>query len=793
MVILPSCLGTKYLKEGEKLLVKQKIKTDSNIDKEELSQFYAQKPNRQLPIIPFSPYVWFYYHGLQRYDVKKYEKQKTKTIVKWNSKINQTDKERKKNRLIRKKKNKIDRIDKNIEQGNVWMRWGEPVAAYDSALSNRSMDQFKLYLSSKGYFNATINRKLHTRGKVIKESFDIIPNEPYIIDTAFIQTTDSAVLQLIYNSTEDSHIKEGENYDQANLSHERERLDELLKDNGYFEFSRQYIEFEVDTAFRKAHRVAIKTKIKTPIASDTHRVFSIDSINFIVDDSSTEDRDTLNKVQTYQGINFINSSKNYNDKVISRRVFIEKDQLYNRTNTFDTQRQLANLDVFRFINIKYDSIDGKLISNIYTSPLNRYQWSNEVGINVTQGFPGPFYNLAFKKRNVFRGLENFEINGRVGIEGVAPASDKEDIYASVEAGINATLTFPQFVLPISPALKERLGKINPKTRLLAGYTYVDRPEYNRINLNVSNSYSWDKKLNARYQFTLTDISLIRSDLTNDFEEILRDLEDRGNNLINSFRPSFVSSMVMSATWNFNSYGLNFNNSSFLRVFAESGGTTLNFINTEFLEREALEFYKYLKLNIDYRKVRPINANTSLAYRINAGIARPYSSNKVLPYEKYFFAGGSNGIRAWRPRRLGPGAFTPVDSDGNLNYDFEQQGEILFEGSLELRKNLIGFIDYALFLDFGNTWTIEQDNSRPGAQFKFNDFISEIALGTGLGLRFDFSFLILRLDAGVKMYDPARPLNQRFVFGSGYDKEGEGIFTAKDSEPVVFNIGIGYPF
>ena len=207
----------------------------------------------------------------------------------------------------------------------------------------------------------------------------------------------------------------------------------------------------------------------------------------------------------------------------------------------------------------------------------------------------------------------------------------------------------------------------------------------------------------------------------------------------------------------------------------------------------MESYQFLKLNFDYRKTKPLNPNTTFAYRINAGIAKPYSDNAVLPYEKYFFAGGSNGIRAWRPRRLGPGSFTPLDSTETgplVNYDFEQQGEILLEGSVELRKNLVGFIDYALFFDFGNIWTIRNDNSRPGSQFELDRFYKEIALSGGLGLRFDFSFLVLRLDAGIKLYDPARPEGRRFILSKDFY---EAPFTAAASEPVVFNIGIGYPF
>lgn len=789
--LLAGCLGTKYLKDDEKLLYKQKIKAESKVDKEELAQLYVQRPNRQFPIIPFSPYVWFYYHGLKRHDIEKYNARKEEIREKYNYKIANATKEKKKQKLERRKRKKVAKQSKNIQEGNVWMRWGEPISVYDSVQMEETKDRFKLYLSSKGYFLADVESEVKTRGNRVSVKYKIDPKEPYRIDTLFYQTTDSAIYKLLEANNDASLLEVGDNYDQSKITQERERIDLLLKDNGYFDFSRQYVSFDVDTSFNGGKKVAIRTVIKNPTKRDYHKVFHVDSIIFVTDANISGLPDSLRQTETYDGITYKFFEKQYNKKVLSRRVFIEKDSLYSKTNTFDTQRQLANLDMFRFININYDSLGGKLVANLYTSPLSRYQWSNEVGINVTQGFPGPFYNLSFKKRNVFGGLENFEVNGRIGIEGVAPATEVQDVYRSIESGITASLTFPQFVLPLSAKAKQRLGKINPKTRLQAGYTYTDRPEYIRENLNFTNTYSWQKLGKTLYQFTITDVSLINSELSNNFRDILTELDRNGNRLINSFAPSFVSSMNFSATWNFNSYGLNFTNSSFFRVFAESGGTTLNFVNTEFLERESLEFYKFIKLNVDYRKIHPVNANTTVAFRINAGIARPYGDNEVLPYEKYFFAGGSNGIRAWRPRRLGPGSYTPIDTVTNLvSYDFEQQGEILIEGSLELRKNLIGFIDYALFVDFGNIWTIDSDRSRPGASFKPESFFQEIAVGSGLGLRFDFSFLVLRLDAGIKIYDPARAPGKRFILDEGFN---DAPFIPAAAEPVVFNIGIGYPF
>lgn len=792
ILTLSGCLGTKYLKEDEKLLYKQKIKIDKAIDKEDLEQLHSQSPNKQFPIIPFSPYVWFYYWGLNAYDTAKYESKKTEIEVKLDEKITQTEKPKKIEKIKKRKKRKIDKLNETIKDGNAYMRWGEPLAVYDSSLTNVTKERFDLYLDSKGYFQSKIDYKKKEKDKRITSIFEIDIGPAYIIDTLFKQTNDSSISKLIDKNERQSYLEVGENYEQANLTKERERLDLLLQDNGYFDFSRQYIDFQVDTLFRESQHVAIKTFVKNPSNRDYHKIFRIDSVNFITDANIKNIPDSLRISEEYRGVTYRHFSPIYNKKVLNRRVFIRKDSLYGKTRSFSTQRQLANLDHFKFINVNYDSTGGQLIANIFTSPLSRYQWTNEVGVNVTQGYPGPFYNISFKKRNIFRGLEIFEMNGRVGIEGVTSANDPNEVFASIEAGINATLTFPQFILPISSSYKERLGQVNPKTRLLAGFTYTERPEYIRKNTNFSNTYSWQNSKNTFYQVTLTDVSLIESTITDsDFENQLEILNQNGNRLINTFKPSFVTSMSGNATWNFNSYGINFSNSSFFRLFLESGGTSLNFVDTRFLEKEALEFYKFYKINMDFRKINPINNNTTLAYRINAGYARPYGDNEILPYEKYFFAGGSNGIRAWRPRRLGPGSYVQIDSANNeVSYATEQTGEILLEGSIELRKNLIGFIDYAFFMDFGNTWTISEDESRPGAHFEIDRFFEEVAVGGGVGLRFDFSFLVLRLDAGIKLYDPARPQNKRFIFSEGFY---DAPFTRDASEPVIFNIGIGYPF
>lgn len=791
-------MGTRYLKENEKLLFKQKIKGADEVSESDLEELYMQEPNQQVPIIPFSPYVWFYQIGKNNFDKEKYQQRIKDIREKYDNRIASTEKEKRAIKLKAKKARKIQRLERKLEEGNDLMNWGEPLARYNEEATEQTVRNMELYLKSKGYFQGEVEAKKKISGDKVKVSYLIHEGPPYVIDTIFYKIPDDNIQELVIKSADESFLKSGVNYDQKVLISERERLTNLLKGNGYYSFNRNYIDFDVDTAYVELRQVAIRTTINNPAGKDKHPVYRIKHINFIAD-SDTNFPDSLRKTIEYEGTNFRAFDFDYSSKILHHRIFIRKDSLYDQTATLNTQRQLANLDNFRFINVVYDSVGTDLTANILVSPLSRYQWSNEFGVNVTQGFPGPFYNLSFKKRNIFGGLENFNITARIGIEGVAPASN-DDVYKSTEAGVNASLIFPQFILPISNDLKGRLGQINPRTRLSGGYSYTSRPEYDRKNTNFSAIYSWENGRNMLYSFSAADISLINSTLDSDFQKRLETLQrTSGSNLINSFNPSFVSSMNFAVTIHSNNYGLGFSDSKFFRLFLESGGTSLNLLGTDIFEeneendQNRLEYYKFLKFSGDYRKSYPVNKKSAIAYRVNLGVALPYSDNEILPYEKYFFAGGSSGIRAWRPRRLGPGSYTPVDTTGSfpvISYNFEQQGEILLEGSLEWRQNLIGFIDYAIFADFGNIWTIHNDPSREGSQFKMDRFYKEIAVGSGMGLRFDFSFLILRFDAGVKIYDPARPEGKRFILSDGfYDRP----FIKSQAETLVFNIGIGYPF
>lgn len=786
-ILFTNCLGIRYLKDGESLLYKQEIEGGEGLNKYEITSLYRQKPNNRFPI----PFVWLHQQGLKAYDTAKVMQKIADIKAKYEKKISENiDNPRRFNNLNAKMAAKIESKEKVLEEGNLPMRWGEPVAVFDSLMSVETQQQIDRYLHSMGYFHAKTQYTIKRKGRKVTAVYNIDERRPFKINKISYQARDTAVARLLDEYQSESLLKNGKNYEQSAITSERDRIDILLKNNGYFDFSKQYIVFEIDS-LKGNHEVDITGIINMPFGKNEHEVYYIDTVKFRTDANIV----SLNNQRVQENFNNIIYEyyrKRFSKKVLDSRLFLYPGQTYSRQNTFDTQRQLANLDMFRFVNINYDTTGGRMIANIFASPLKKFQTSNEIGIgiNVTEGFPGPFYNVVFKNRNLFGGLEILEFNGRLGIEGLPVTGEQREIYSSREISGNFSLTFPQFIVPYSNRIRSSLGTLNPKTRIRVGDTYVDRPDYKRNNLNGSISYSWLKK-NKNFIFTLAELGLINSSISDEFRAELEERGEQGSNLFRSFEPSFVSSMSLLTNINFNSYGLNnSSDASLLKIFVESGGTTLNLLSEDRLESifTDLEYYKFIKLNVDFRRTVPVSRQSTMAYRLNLGMAKPYSQNKILPYEKYFFAGGSNGIRAWRPRRLGPGSHTPLDSLGNYDDRFEQFGEIIIEASWEIRRNLFGFVDGAFFVDAGNIWTFEGEEDREGGKFEFDRFYKEIAVGSGIGLRFDFSFLVLRFDGAFKVYDPSRQEGSRFIFNSDFKNE---VFDTQDL--FVINIGIGYPF
>lgn len=801
--LMTGCYGLRYLKKDQYLIYQQKIKGNKQTSTEDLQELFKEKRNKRIPIIQMSPYIYFYQWGLKSYDKDKLVSKRDSIKTAYDRMIRQDSSDQKDvNKLTRKKNKKIEKIDRSIENGNFLMRLGEPLAVYDSSQIEATRQQMETYLFNKGFFNSDVKLNVEKKDKLCFITYNVKEGRPDIIDSIDYITPNPVMDSLLAATMDDANIRKGDKYDQDKLVSEQERIEQLFQDNGFYDFNRQYIVCRVDTQILGSYKTAIQFIIDKPDRMSDYRIFTIDSVIFTTDVTNTP-ANFKRFSENYNGVTYRYIKDVYSKRILDRRVFLYPGQLYSRSNTIETQRQLLNLDNFKFVNINYDTTGNHFIANIFTSPLTKYQETNEIGLEVTQGFPGPFYDLSLKVRNVFGGLENLEISGRVGYEGVASAANPSKIYSSTEAGGQFNLTFPQFILPISNKVKSHLGQYNPKTSITTGFSYTNRPEYKRNNLNSRIFYSWQKDLKKFYNASLADISLIKSNLDPAFQQQLDTLRAEGNNLWRTFKPSLVLSSNFSVTNNYNQYGTAQSKSAaFWKNYVETGGSILNFFDIDYLDPSGLELYKYIKFSTDYRKYESITPNTQFAFRANFGIAKSYAPNGVLPYEKYFFAGGSNSIRAWRPRRLGPGSYFPSASDGSYTDKYEQPGELLIQTSAELRTHLIKFMQGAVFVDAGNIWMLEKDAKRPGAEFDLNRFYREIAVGAGMGLRFDFTFLLLRFDLGFKIYNPALPKEIRFI-GDQLSadlpsiEEKYGITNLSKLNTLnylsVLNLAIGYPF
>jgi hypothetical protein len=368
----------------------------------------------------------------------------------------------------------------------------------------------------------------------------------------------------------------------------------------------------------------------------------------------------------------------------------------------------------------------------------------------------------------------------------------------LELNLSTTLNLPSLFIPKRfDRWKQSLTA--SQTQIGIGYDYIDRPEYVRTNIKLFQRYNWKKSTNQFFQLSLVDLNLLNTNYpltptSDSFIAYLEELRLKGNNLYRSFNPSFVSSINFQ--YNYRSFlpSNTLTNGKSLLINLESGGTTLNFITNNKLtfiddilkNNQDIQFYRYLRMNAEYRKYVLVGKRnkSQVAFKINAGLAYAYGAENgyQLPYEKNFFIGGPSSIRAWKPRRLGPGAYNATN---NL---IEQPGSMILESSLEYRFPIVQFlgkINGALFVDAGNIWNIDHGQSNTVGNFNSNTFLNEIAVGTGFGVRWDFDYFLLRLDLATKAVNPGNKENEKWVLSKTTWSSGEN--------PIEFNIGIGYPF
>ncbi|MGV3561612.1 MAG: BamA/TamA family outer membrane protein [Larkinella arboricola] len=860
LVWLSGCVSSEKLQKNQYLLYSQTVRGNRAIPSADLEALIPQRPNRRILRLPLTPSLWVYQLGSRTYDKAAAQRALDAKRKEYDQFVAQPDSTQSHRKQLKRYNRQLGRLNRRVEEGNWVMRsLGEPPAYYYETDAKANAQKMQRFLYNKGFLRGKVSYTADSTtalGRRVRVTYTITENTPFYLNQITYQIADPRVDSIVRATlSRSSLLKKGDRYDADKVEAERIRIEELLRNNGYYSFTRQYIPLPLDvldpdTARTDStdltpRRLNMWVKIVNPPGQSSHPVYKIGEVEVRV--LRTEDRASADTV-SHNGLRFYLGRQQYSMRLLDSRIFLRPDSLYRLKNYQDTQRQLFLLNQFSFANISFlDTTARRLRTRISLIPIDKYEITTEGGIFVLyqgQGYPGPFGNLSFRIHNIFGGLGTFETSVRYGIEATTGFTNvsRGAIYLAQEFGLNTSMTFPHILFPGKSRFV--FNRLSPRTQISLGYTYTSRPEYGRRLLRTAMSYSWLKNNTKQFNFIVADINYLKASIKSDlvgqaFQQELDRQAALGSTIKNSFRNAFASSIGFIYTYNTNVLGQN-RRANFLRISVESGGTTLNLFSKEQLrnifqttDASGLQYYKYLRANADFRHYIPLRSKTTLAFRVNSGLVYGYGDNKTAPYEKLFFAGGSNSIRAWLPRRLGPGSAIPYTQPedilvpdfragrpGQFRYDFEQPGDILLESSAELRTHLFhlgGDINGAFFIDAGNVWTLRDVAERIGENFLFRksgadylprNFVQQIAVGTGIGLRIDFSFFIIRFDGAVKVYDPAR----YFIYDpdrNGYVIEGKHIGERIDERyilpkfrfdkmfrgvnPLVINFGIGYPF
>ena len=703
---------------------------------------------------------------------------------------------------------------------------GEEPVIYDALLKNKSTRQIELYLQNKGYFNAKVSDSVSVLNKRADVTYFIETNTPYTIRKIKFSISDTALVTSIKNASKKTLLKPGTPCDVDIIAAERSRIENVMKDQGYYRFSREYVYFEIDSNLNK-NKIDIKQIVKNPkeyvdesidsLRETTHKVYYIGDV-YVNTNYNPRNLNIALDTVLYKGIYFLTDfDENFKKDLIASNIFINSGELYAQKRVKYTNDRISALRNFRFVNISFQEVSGKKENPVIDCfinlvPVAKHSIVSELETTTNRMAPlGISGGVFYRNKNTFRGAELFELNFSGGIEAQRQLTENISEFSSrffntLEFGPSVSLNIPRLLIP--NFVSNNPAYINPYTNFSVAYHFQTRLDYTRNIAALNISYSWKPKASVNkkisryllYRFQPLDVNLVRIDKTSSFE---RQLEATNNRfLILTYQNHLISSSNFTIIFDNNEVNKKYRNTEYLKFNIEGAGNTLraahNIVNKELnseggYELFGIQFAQYVKPEIDVRLYRHFNKHSKMAYRLFAGVGVPLNNLDVLPFEKSYFAGGANGIRAWTARTLGPGSLADTSSTA-----VDRIGDIQLEGNAEYRFDIIDVLQGAAFVDFGNIWLRNFDAQRIGGQFRWDDFYKSTAIGLGLGARFDFSFLILRLDFAIPIRDPSLTEGERWIYQSK-DKTNEGrrLYYGNNYSPhkskLNLNFGIGYPF
>ncbi len=751
--LLIACDAAKRVPEGSYLLNKVKIDTDTkSVKASELEPFLRQEPNASLPVIGK--------YRLHLYNIAPNDST-------W----------------LRRQLRKL----------------GEKPVLYSERLTSISAEQIKLELNNRGYLNATVDTLLDFGNKRINVEYAVDGKEPYRILNYSDTIQDTTVLKILKNEKQLHFINKDDVFDLKVLEEGRVEMARKLRNNGYYDFSKDNFQFLADTTVG-THQVDLTVKLLNQTDSTQHKQYYmgnttiLNGIDIATLEDSTKHRD-FDTVQ-FKNITIIQYKNEFlRPRAIYYNTFLRKNRMYSDRSVDRTYTSLNGLGAVSQTSINLSSTvrndSNFLDSRISIAPGNLHWMQFGVDGTNSAGDLGVAANITYEHRNIFKGAERLRVrlNGAYEFISSGGLSDSVNLIDQnyYEYGAETFLSIPQLLLPWG--LKSLKEQPSASTEFSIGINFQKRPEYLRQFFNLSSKFQWSR---MDYRMTNTveplDINYVRMPWKSKFF-IDQYLGDESNPIL---RKSYDDQLIARTAYSFlftNAGATSTVKNPFRiragidlaglipRLVTALGGSKTNSKGYE--EILGINYAEYIKTDFDFASTFPIDDKNSLAIHFGLGVAVPYGNSVVLPFEKRYFSGGANSVRGWSTRTLGPGGYQRNDT---LQADFvNQTGDIKLDISTEYRHKLTDLFEVATYIDAGNIWTIKNYQGQPGGLFKFDEFYKQIAVSYGVGLRVNLSFLILRLDAGMKAYDPA-VREKRFV-----------LFKPNFSENFALHFAIGYPF
>lgn len=704
---------------------------------------------------------------------------------------------------------------------------GSPAPILDSALVEISRTQIEKFLMSKGYFKAKVDAQIAVENQRADIRFKAQPGMPFSVNDVHYEIADSAMKKLyVEHKQQFTHLRSGMQYDDDSLAYEREQIHELMKQNGYYDFLRPYVKFSVDSNLNN-NKVNVALQIDNPEGRDQHQVFTIGQTNILIAPTTEgfPQRDSIHlNPNIYRDIRFTDLSGHFRRNPIVRYDFLKPGDIYDIRNETLTYDRLYELNVFK--NVKIDYLKAKDSSNkveplIRLIPQKRMSNRIEGEVPFNAGTVGFTLSNTYTNNNFFRGAERFEFQVKGGLQ--SRIGNGRSLFSEIyqrDFSVSANLAVPRLMVPFNVPLMGKSGM--PFTTFSSSYVYsLQKDLFNRKVFLNSITYDWVETKSKRHSLTPLNFEYrfggLLIDTTTSEGQALIATNLYNINLLD--RKDITVGVKYTYTVNANKL-LSNEDFIYFRGNIDMAGNLLQGITSvtsgrhdaaagDYAKLFGLPFNQYVRPEIDLRFYKGLGGARQFVARLNAGAGYAYGNSTEIPFEKLFYAGGSNGVRAWQARTLGPGNYNraeriPSEENRRTLYGIDQLGQMHIEANLEYRYMLLdkffgAQLKGAFFLDAGNVWNINSNNGQPETTFKFAELGNQLGIGTGVGFRYDVDFFVFRFDVGLKLKDPQFRGGDQWVikkFFSGGQEFKDEYFRTHSPDGyrfVQYNFGIGLPF